>query len=216
MRKVKITAAVLAALCAVPVIAAAESAEDMFTEGGIEYIIDADGNARVVNIADKELIDVVIPEEIRGHKVTALGNENGAMILNRCKQIQSVTIPVSITSIGNSCFFNIESLTDVYYAGTSEQWRKISVGMNNHALNNVKFHFDAGDPDIEDIPDLDVAGDADCDGAITTRDATAVLKHIMQIELLEGDGYVNADANGDGIVNTKDATLILKTVLGLL
>ena len=215
MKITKITAAVLAALCIIPVIASAESTEDTFTENGIEYIINTDGTACVINIADKELTEVVIPEEIRNHKVTALGDINGAKVFEDCKRVKSVTIPASVTSIGHFCFYNVGSLKDVYYAGTGEQWRKMFIGMQNNGLSTAEFHFDAGEPDIEDIPDLTVAGDVDCDGIITAKDATAVLKHVVQLKILEGEAYANADANGDGTINAKDATQILKIVVGL-
>lgn len=215
MKITKITAAFLAALCAAPMIAAAESAEDTFTEDGIEYIINSDGNVSVINIVDKELTEVVIPEEIRGYKVTELGDLNGTIVFKDCKLVKSVTIPESVTSIGHFCFYNVESLKDVYYAGTGEQWRKIFVGMQNDALNYAEFHFDVGEPDIDDIPDLTTDGDVDCDGNITVKDATAVLKHVAQLEPLENEALANADANGDGMVNSKDATQILKIVAGL-
>ena len=211
MKITQITAAALAVLCTVPVIAAAERAEDTFTENGIEYIINADGSARVINIEDKELTEVVIPEEVRGHKVVELGDK----AFKDCKRVKSVSIPASVTSIGDLCFYDVESLEDVYYGGMGEQWQKISVGMMNNALYNAEFHFDAGEPDIEDIPDLTVLGDVDFDGIITARDATAVLKHVVQLKILEGEAYANADANDDGVVNAKDATQILKIVVNL-
>lgn len=222
----KITAAVFAALCAVPVIAAAESAENSsseetpeektFTENGIEYIIDEDGNARVINIADKELTEVVIPKEVRGHKVTALGDFDITVVFKDCTRIKSVMIPDTVTSIGHFCFYGVDSLKDVYYAGTGEQWRRIMIGTgNNDALDKAEFHFDAGAPEIDDIPDLTELGDANCDGTINARDATAVLKHAAQLELLEGVGLANADVNSDGMINAKDATQILKIAAGL-
>lgn len=59
------------------------------------------------------------------------------------------------------------------------------------------------------------AGDANGDGKVNATDATAVLKHVVEINKLSGFGLVNADANGDGKINATDATTILKQVVGL-
>ena len=59
-------------------------------------------------------------------------------------------------------------------------------------------------------------GDADGDGIITLKDATAAMKQYNQTEILGEDGFMtaqqieNADLDGDGAVTAKDATLIQK------
>lgn len=210
-----ITAGILATAFLAGTVVSAESAENTIIKDGIEYTVNGSGTVCVINIADKELTEVVIPEEVDGYKVTALGDMNGTTIFGDCKRIKSLKIPASVTSIGHFCFYGVEGLKDVYYAGTGEQWRKIFIGMQNDALGYAEFHFDTGEPDIDDIPDLSMEGDANCDGTVNAKDATAVLKHVVQLELLEGEGLANADANNDGVINAKDATQILKMVVGL-
>lgn len=41
------------------------------------------------------------------------------------QKIRYITIPSSITFIGNNAFYNCTSLTDIYYSGTQEQWESI-------------------------------------------------------------------------------------------
>ncbi len=53
--------------------------------------------------------DVVIPEEIDGHKVTSIG----AWAFENCKFLESIELPDSITSIGNSSFEGCTSLKHV-------------------------------------------------------------------------------------------------------
>lgn len=43
-----------------------------------------------------------------------------------CQGLESIVIPVSVTTIGGDAFLDCPSLTDVYYAGTEEQWNAIT------------------------------------------------------------------------------------------
>ena len=62
--------------------------------------------------------------------VTKIGNE----AFCGCNKLQSITIPGSVTQIGEKAFFGCKSLTTVNYKGTQEDWEKINIGKNNHAL----------------------------------------------------------------------------------
>ena len=63
-----------------------------------------------------------------------------------------------------------------------------------------------------------LSGDADGDGSVTLKDATAAMKQYNQTEILGEDGFMtaqqieNADLDGDGAVTAKDATYIQKYV----
>ena len=58
-----------------------------------------------------------------------------------CTGLTSITIPDSVTSIGNSAFANCISLKTVYYSGTQEQKNEISVGSNNTELTNADWIY---------------------------------------------------------------------------
>lgn len=59
-------------------------------------------------------------------------------------------------------------------------------------------------------------GDANTDGDVNIKDATAIQKHIAGIELLSTEGLKVADYNADEDINIKDATAIQKFIAGIL
>lgn len=58
-----------------------------------------------------------------------------------CSNLNEITVPVSVTSIGKGVFADCNKLTDVHYAGTEEEWRRISIGENNTQLDNATIHY---------------------------------------------------------------------------
>ena len=78
------------------------------------------------------LTSIVIPDS-----VTSI--EMGAFTF--CSSLISIDIPDSVTSIGDMAFESCDSLTDVYYAGTEEQWNGISIGSFNEDLTSAIIHF---------------------------------------------------------------------------
>ena len=58
-----------------------------------------------------------------------------------CDAFNSVTIPDSVTSIGDFAFESCDALTNVYYTGTEEQWKNILIESNNSNLLNATIHY---------------------------------------------------------------------------
>ena len=52
-----------------------------------------------------------------------------------------ITIPKSVTQIGDNAFMNCENLTTVYYGGSPSKWEAISIGINNEPLLNAEIIF---------------------------------------------------------------------------
>ena len=92
------------------------------------------------------LEELVIPSEVDGITVTSIadgfmgGNEKikkvylsdsiiriGDSAFLKCRNLTSITIPNSVTSIRSRAFEDCSSLTTVNYKGTEEQWNKISI-----------------------------------------------------------------------------------------
>ena len=74
------------------------------------------------------LTSVTIP-----NSVTSIGGN----AFYGCSRLMSVTIGNSVTSIGERAFFGCTGLTTVFYAGTEEQWKAISIGSDNSSLTSA-------------------------------------------------------------------------------
>ena len=86
-----------------------------------------------------------------------------------CSSLRSVNIPNSVTTIGAWAFyycssltsvnisnsvakieygaFSCSSLTDVYYSGSEEQWKAITIGDNNDCLTSATIHYYSTSPE---------------------------------------------------------------------
>ncbi len=76
------------------------------------------------------------------NSVTNIGNS----AFSSCGGLTSITIPNGVTSIGEGAFFDCWGLKKVYYTGTEEQWKKISIGRNNDDLLNAAIHYNYSEP----------------------------------------------------------------------
>ncbi len=60
-----------------------------------------------------------------------------------CDKFKNLTlsIPKTVTKIGEEIFFDQCTLTDIYYAGSQADWDKISIGsLGNSHFNNAELH----------------------------------------------------------------------------
>ena len=62
------------------------------------------------------------------------GNFTGA--LAGCSNLRRITIPSSITKIGEGTFMGCDKLEDIYYEGSIEDWKKIKI---THEIYEVDF-----------------------------------------------------------------------------
>ncbi|MBQ7122620.1 MAG: leucine-rich repeat domain-containing protein [Clostridia bacterium] len=63
------------------------------------------------------------------------------MAFGGCYNLKSVILPSSISEIKSGAFYYNESLSDVYYAGSEEEWSRVVIGGGNESLDNAVIHF---------------------------------------------------------------------------
>ena len=100
------------------------------------YTVNADGNATITDFlgpvasTSTGSYDITIPEKLDDHPVTGLGESSFSgtyspdhpknyTLLSFCNQIQSVTIPESVTSIGKSAFEHCSKLDSLTINGVA-------------------------------------------------------------------------------------------------
>ena len=88
------------------------------------------------------LTSVAVPEG-----VTSIGD----YAFMNCSGLKSVTIPESVVSISPYAFKGCAALADVYYGGSEEQWKTISIGDENDPLINATIHYHSVRPNPDFI-----------------------------------------------------------------
>lgn len=80
-----------------------------------------------------------------------------------CGGLASIIIPNSVTSIGTKAFYGCKFLTDIYYAGSEDEWNNIQLEAdgNDSLLNaTITYNYEPETPDEPDEPNesIDVIG----------------------------------------------------------
>ena len=121
----------------------------------------------------------------------------------RCSSLYSVTVPKSVTRILIGAFDSCE-LLKLRYAGSAEDWNKISFDEYDETTKDLPAEFNYVPPAIE-------KGDANGDGKINAKDVTAIMKYLVGFS--DGLDESAADFNGDGKINAKDVTALMKAIV---
>jgi hypothetical protein len=152
---------------------------------------------------------------------------------NPIDTVETVNISIENINIGTNL---VESINVSNYSVAMETSSSDATVQTDstHYLDNVTLHYvDSSDHDtgisslvqngeieVNQLVNFDVVTLSDSSAhvsGIQTNDATAVLKHIVGLDIL-AEGSVNihaADVNNNGTVQTNDATAILKHIVGL-
>ena len=64
-------------------------------------------------------------------------------VFSRCTNLVSIEMSENIDLIDESAFYMCNNLTEVYYAGTEEQWEVINIKSDNGCLTNANIHYNS-------------------------------------------------------------------------
>lgn len=90
-----------------------------------------------------------------------------ASAFESCTSLARVELPAGLVTVADYAFNSCNALRDVYFNGTADAWRSVTVGKNNSPLLNASFHYgsqsvfvdvSAWTPHAEDIQWLSSAG----------------------------------------------------------
>ena len=65
----------------------------------------------------------------------------GGSAFSNLKSLKTIRLGKNIKTIENDAFYGCDNLTDVYYDGNEDEWKKISIGSYNDPLTNATIHF---------------------------------------------------------------------------
>lgn len=85
----------------------ADAADDWITSGSLKFILTSDGNSYAVAAANTSITTADIPSTFSGKPVTTISYR----AFRYCTELTSVTIPDSVTSIGDYAFIGCTGLT---------------------------------------------------------------------------------------------------------
>ncbi len=109
------------------------------TETELELPDNIEGNDYEINQSAffrcSKLTSIVIPDS-----VTSIGKS----AFNDCSDLTSLVIGNSVTSIGFAAFLNCRNLKDVYYKGTSTDWKNINIG--SYLTSATRYYYSETEP----------------------------------------------------------------------
>lgn len=144
-----------------------------YTAGDFGYLITYEGSVYITDYYGTATEELVIPATLDGHAVDGFWLEvfedftdvksivisEGITQINAytfwgCSQLMSITIPTTVTFIGDGVFKGCEALQTVIYNGTEEQLEQVSIGAENEMFQSAeKTYLNQELPPISEEPE---------------------------------------------------------------
>ena len=141
------------------------------------------------------------------YSVTSIGNSAFGL----CDGLTSITIPSSVMSIGAWAFECCDNLNDVYYSGSKYDWNNIEIQEGNDFLLNATIHYNSTGPAPE-IKDPEVKPDEATGGINVTVETENVPETAELVTVAFGaDGKVvdiAAVENGEATLNAENVNTV--------
>ena len=118
---------------------------DVNTEGTNDYIADLfydDYEDEMYKVVNGYGSTRFIPKTLRSITVTGGERIPNKAFVNLSK-VQEITIPNTISYIGNGAFSGCESIADVFFPDVKEKWDLVSVDKNNEAIDGKVRYLDS-------------------------------------------------------------------------
>lgn len=102
------------------------------------------------------------------YSIDAGVTELGVHSFSYSDNLKSISIPKTVSKIGYYAFGECNSLSDVYYEGSQEDWNNIAISSGNDSLTKATIHFNS----ISNIPDENTKIDFGADRFSFGKDIT--------------------------------------------
>ncbi len=128
----------------ITVIGAGHMGDEIIWRLASDYILRIDGEGSIDDLYCADRYPWFMPnyEKVEGIELSDGIVHIGKYAFESYPSLRRVVLPASITSIGEWAFHDCP-LTDVWFAGTEEQWSKIEIGRKNDALLNARIHCES-------------------------------------------------------------------------
>ncbi|MGN0607000.1 MAG: leucine-rich repeat protein [Oscillospiraceae bacterium] len=135
-------------------------------------------------------------------------------VFNNCTSLGKIYLPSSLKTIQEYALVGCDSLTDIYYQGSEEEWQEIKIldwnRANRMVIENANIHFNCTEESEV------MLGDVNNDKIIDIRDVTMICQYILEMVELDEIQYKNADVISDNMINIKDLGQLKKYLLNVI
>ena len=87
--------------------------------------------------------------------------------------LTSIEIPSGVTSIGVAAFSDCSNLKDVYYTGTEEKWKEISIESGKTHFTSATINFNSHMPESSENPEVSEEPASSKEPSVTEEPATS-------------------------------------------
>ncbi len=129
--------------------------------------------------------------------ITSIGNS----AFYGCSDLESITIPNSVVTFGNNVFAKCDKLTIYCYSDSEAEKYALDNGINYTLLDS---------PEPQPSQNLYLYGDIDLNNTITSADSLMILRHSVGLDNLTEIQEMLCDVDGDKNISSADALDVLR------